>query len=167
MDRVKIVPGLQTHWYLNFQNYTDNLFDFSPSLTVTVYKTLDFTFASMSNNTRTYLYIPGWSGLPWVNPLTDLLDSFNFFNSADRIRSGFKIQTLSVKLVQHFPDWDVSLQYQASPQLITHTNLSGTQYTQNEWTPTFSIQAQWKAFSEIKSNIHQDYTGTPTVPSLR
>ena len=60
-DRVKVVPGLKTHWYLNIQNYIDNLFDFSPSLTLTVYKNLDLTFSSVSNNTRTYLYIPGWS----------------------------------------------------------------------------------------------------------
>ncbi len=167
-DRIVLVPGLKTHWYLNFQNYIDNLFDFSPSLTFKIYKSLDVTFSSLSTNTRTYLYIPGWSGLPWVNPLTDLLDSFNFANTADRQRSGFKIQTLSLKAVQHFPDWDVSVQYQASPQLITHTNPQTlAQYVQNEWTPTFSIQVQWNAVSEVKSNIHQDYTGTPTVPSLR
>jgi hypothetical protein len=166
-DRVRVVPGLKTHWYLNFQNYTDNLFDFNPSLTLSIYKSLDFTFSSLSTNTRTFLYIPGWSGLPWVNPLTDLLDSFNFFSDTDRIRSGFKIQTLSLKVVKHFPDWDVSVQYQASPQLITQTNAAGVQFVQNEWTPTFSIQVQWKAISEVKSNIHQDYTGVPTVPSLR
>ena len=166
-DRIKVVPGLKTHWYLNIQNYIDNLFDFSPSLTFTVYKTLDLTFSSVSNNTRTYLYIPGWSGLPWVNPLTDLLQSFNFANNDDRRRSGFKIQTFSLKAVQHFPDWDVSVEYQGSPQLITHTSSTGIQFVQNEWSPTFSIMVQWKAVSEVKSNIHQDYTGVPTVPSLR
>jgi hypothetical protein len=166
-DRIKLVPGLKAHWYLNVQNYIDNLFDFSPALTLTVFKSLDLTFSSTSNNTRTYLYIPGWSGLPWVNPLTDLLQSFNFFSRADRTRSGFKIQTISLKAVQHFPDWDVSVQYQGSPQLITHTNPSGTQFVQNEWSPTFSIQVQWKAVSEVKSNIHQEATGTTTVPSLR
>ena len=166
-DRVKVVPGLKTHWYLNFQNYIDNLFDFNPYLTFTIYKSLDLTFSSLSNNTRTYLYIPGWSGLPWVNPLTDLAQSFNFANNDDRRRSGFKIQTISLKAVQHFPDWDVSVEYQGSPQLITHTNASGMQYVQNEWSPTFSIQVKWKAVPEVKSNIHQEYTGTTTVPSLR
>jgi len=163
-DRVKLVPGLKTHWYLNFQNYIDNLFDFSPSLTLTVYKNLDFTFSSVSNNTRTYLYIPGWTSFPWVNPLTDLWQSFNFSNNDDRRRSGFKIQTLSLKVVQHFPDWDVSVQYQGSPQLITRTAPFSQQY---EWSPTFAIQVQWNGVSEVKSNIHQDYTGSPTVPSLR
>ena len=166
-DRIKVVPGLKTHWYLNLQTYIDNLFDFSPSLTLTVFKTLDLTFSSVSNNTRTYLYIPGWSGLPWVNPLTDLVQSFNFFNNDDRRRSGFKIQTFSLKAVQHFPDWDVSVEYQGSPQLITHTSPTGVQFVQNEWSPTFSILVQWKAVSEVKSTIHQEYTGTSTVPSLR
>jgi hypothetical protein len=102
-----------------------------------------------------------------VNPLTDLAQSFNFANNDDRRRSGFKIQTISLKAVQHFPDWDVSVEYQGSPQLITHTNASGMQYVQNEWSPTFSIQVKWKAVPEVKSNIHQEYTGTTTVPSLR
>ena len=166
LDRVKLVAGLKTHWYLNLQNYIDNLFDFSPSLTLTVFKNLDFTFSSTSNNTRTYLYFPSLSGLPAVNPLVDLADSFNFFNSDDRRRSGFKIQTISVKAVQHFPDWDLSVQYQGSPQLITYTQ-NGVQLQSYQWSPTFSIQVQWNAVSEVKSNIHQEYTGTTTVPSLR
>ncbi len=165
-DRIKIVAGLKTHWYLNYQTYTDNLFDFNPSLTLTIFKTLDLTFSSLSNNTRTYMYIPGWSAIQ-VNPLTDLLRSFNFFNEDDRTRSGFKIQTISLKAVQHFPDWDLSVTYSGSPQLITHTKTDGTQFQQNEWAPTFAIQVQWKGVTEIKSNIHQEYTGTETVPSLR
>ncbi|HET6451962.1 MAG TPA: hypothetical protein VFI08_11660, partial [Spirochaetia bacterium] len=166
-DRIQVTPGLKTHWYMNLQNYIDNLFDFSPSVTVTVYNNLDITFSSTSNNTRTYLYFPSLSHMPYVSPLTDLWESFNFANNDDRRRSGFKIQNISLKVVQHFPDWDASVQYTGSPQQVTHTNAAGTQYVQNEWTPTFSILVQWKAFSEIKSTIHQEYTGTTPVPSLR
>ncbi len=154
----------------------DNLFDFSPSVTLTVFKNLDFSFSSTSNNTRTYQYIPGLSTNPAIvtaqdglyGVLADVLRSFNFFNSTDRINSGFKIQTISVKAVQHFPDWDLSVQYQGSPQLITYTDsLTGVQRQSYQWSPTFSIQVQWNAVSEVKSNIHQEYTGTTTVPSLR
>ncbi len=74
-----------------------------------------------------------------MNPLTDLWQSFNFANNDDRRRSGFKIQTISLKAVQHFPDWDASVEYTGSPQLVTHTNALGAQYQQNEWSPTFSI----------------------------
>ena len=176
LDRVKLVAGLKTHWYLNLQNKVDNLFDFSPTLTLTVFKNLDFSFSSTSNNTRTYQYIPGLSTNPLVvtagdgayQALLDLLRSFNFSSSSDRITSGFKIQTIAVKAVQHFPDWDLSVQYQGSPQLITYTDAtSGVQRQSYQWSPTFSIQVQWNAVSEVKSNIHQEYTGTTTVPSLR
>jgi len=176
LDRVKLVAGLKTHWYLNLQNKVDNLFDFSPTLTLTVFKNLDFSFSSTSNNTRTYQYIPGLSTNPSVvtagdgayQALLDLLRSFNFSSSSDRITSGFKIQTIAVKAVQHFPDWDLSVQYQGSPQLITYTDAtSGVQRQSYQWSPTFSIQVQWNAVSEVKSNIHQEYTGTTTVPSLR
>jgi hypothetical protein len=175
-DRLKVTPGLKTHWYMNLQNPIDNLLDFSPAVTVTLFQNLDLTFSSTSNNTRTYLYFPSLVAQvnrgqavqsEVVDPLADLWRSFNFLNNDDRRRSGFKIQAISLKAVQHFPDWDASVEYTGSPQLVTHTNPSGTQFQQNEWSPTFSIQVQWHAFSEIKSTIHQEYTGTTAVPSLR
>jgi hypothetical protein len=151
---------------LNLQTNTDNLFDFSPSITLAVYKSLDLTFSSVSNNTRTYLYIPALAGDSWVNPLDDLLRSFNFFNNDDRTRSGFKIQTFSLKAVQHFPDWDVSVEYQGSPQLVAFTE-GGFQKVHTTWVPTFSIQVQWNSVAEVKSNIHQEAGSTTGVPSLR
>ncbi|MGA2480581.1 MAG: hypothetical protein ABSG63_17660, partial [Spirochaetia bacterium] len=163
-DRIKVSLGLKTHWYSNLQKFTDNLFDFSINLNVTINQALDFTFTSVSNNTRTYLYVPGWASavgaLP-VNPLTDLLESFNFFDDQARQRSGFKINSLSVKAVQHLHDWDLIFQYQGSPQLRVD---SSNQYT-NVWTPTFAIQVQWNAVPIIKSNIHQD--ATVPYPLLR
>jgi hypothetical protein len=165
-DRVKLTPGLKTHWYLNLQEKSDNLFDFSPSMTFTIYKNLDVTFSSVSNNTRTYQYIPALAGGAWVNPLDDLLRSFNFANNDDRRRSGFKIRTFSLKAVQHFPDWDVSVEYQGSPQLVTKTSGTNVQ-TVTEWTPTFSLQVQWNAVAEVKSNIHLDAGAATDVPSLR
>ncbi len=164
-DRIKLDLTLKTHWYLNLQNYLDNLFDFNLGINLTIFKFLDLTFSSVSTNSKTYRYIPSLAaaeGETWVNPLSDLLASFDFFDTRtsalnDRVRSAFKINTLAVKAVQHFPDWDLSFQYQGSLQLRTDPADNVLKYM---WTPSFAIQVQWNAVSEVKSNIHGDYTGT-------
>ena len=163
-DRIKTDLSVKTHWYMNLQNNLDNLFDFTLTFDVSIYKFLDISFSSYSNNSRTYLYFPEMAryyGQAPLNPLTDLINSFNFFNPTARINSSFKIRTITAKVVQHFGDWDLMFQYQGSPQLITTTNpVTFVQTTQYTWSPIFAIQVQWNAVPEIKSNIHGDSTGT-------
>lgn len=163
-DRIKTDLSVKTHWYMNLQNNLDNLFDFTLTFDVSIYKFLDISFSSYSNNSRTYLYFPSMArslGQVPLNPLTDLVNSFNFFNPVARTNSSFKIRTITAKVVQHFGDWDLTFQYQGSPQLITTTNpVTFAQITQYTWSPIFAIQVQWNAVPEIKSNIHGDSTGT-------
>ena len=157
-DRIKLDLSIKSHWYLNLQKYTDNLFDFSLNLTLSIYKFLDLTISSVSTNTKTYRYIRGWAAavgevLPAdrLNPLTDFLQSFDFFDSNNRIQSAFKIGAVAVKAVNHLHDWDLTLQYQGSPQMIT---TSGAPHY--EWIPTFAIQVQWNAVPQMKSDVHGD-----------
>jgi hypothetical protein len=165
-DRIKAALTIKTHWYQNLQNYTDNLFDFNFGINLSIFKFLDLSLTSVSTNSKTYRYIPAFAaaqGETWVNPFTDLFDSFNFFDNptdgtlSARVRSAFKIRTLAVTAVQHFPDWDLSFTYQGSPQLRRDPADNIMKYI---WTPTFAIQIQWNAVSEVKSSIHGDYTGT-------
>jgi lipopolysaccharide assembly outer membrane protein LptD (OstA) len=163
-DRVKLDLSIKSHWNMNLQNYLDNLFDFNLGINLTIFKFLDLSVSSVSTNSKTYRYFPALAaaeGETWVNPLSDLLESFNFFDTRasafnDRVRSAFKIRTLSVKAVQHFPDWDLSFQYQGSPQLRRDPADNVLKFM---WTPSFSIQVQWIAVSEAKSAVHGDYTG--------
>jgi hypothetical protein len=165
-DRVKIDASVKTHWYLNLQSYPDNLFDFNLGINVAISKFMDFSISSVSTNSKTYRYIPSLAaaqGETWINPLYDLLRSFNFFDTraqqlSDRVQSAFKIRTLAIKAVQHFPDWDLSLQYQGSPQLRIDP-LDKLKQQKYIWTPTFSIQVQWNAVSEVKSSVRGDSTG--------
>ncbi len=165
-DRIKTDLSVKTHWYMNLQpkKYTDNLFDFTLTFNVSIYKFLDLSFSSMSNNSRTYLYFPSMArslGQTPIDPITDLINSFNFFDKTARTNSSFKIRTITAKAVQHFGDWDLTFQYQGSPQLITTTDkTTSKQTTQYTWSPTFAIQIQWNAVPEIKSNVHGDNTGT-------
>jgi hypothetical protein len=160
-DRVRLDGAIATSWSLNLQKYTDNLFDFSLKVNAVVSEFLELSFTSLSTNTRTYRYIPGWreavegTGAPWVNPFADLLSSFSFANRKDREDSQFKIRTLAIKAVHHLHDWDLSFEYQGSPQLSTPA--SGPR--QYEWVPTFILQVQWAPVQEVKSRIRKDATG--------
>jgi hypothetical protein len=157
-DRIRLDSTVSTAWNVNLQRYTDSTFDFSLRLGLAVSRLLDLSFTSVSSNSRTYRYIPGWPeavGETWVNPLTDLLASYNFWNISDRYKSGFKIRTLAVKAVHHLHDWDLTFEYQGTPQLVTLA--SGLR--QYQWTPTFSILVQWLPVPEVKSRIHQDTSG--------
>ncbi len=143
-DRIRLDSTVSTAWNVNLQRYTDSMFDFSLRLGLTVSRLLELSFTSVSSNGKTYRYIPGWPeavGETWVNPLTDLLASYNFWNISDRYKSGFKIRSLAVKAVHHLHDWDLTFEYQGTPQLVTLA--SGQR--QYQWTPTFSILVQWLA----------------------
>jgi len=162
-DRVKIEAGLRTSWFMNIQRFTDNLFDFAPRLTLSVHDVLDLSFSSLSVNTKTYRYIPGLAerlGDPvgWVNPLWDLVRSFNFFDTDppaanDRYLSAFKIRSISLKAVHHLHDWNLTVEYTGSPKLVTEPT------KQYEWSPTFSIQLQWLAVPELKAAARGDRDG--------
>jgi hypothetical protein len=165
-DRIKLSVTVNSHWYLNLQRYSDNLMDFGVNLTLSIYKFMEFTFSSYSSNTKTYRYIPGWAVAVGetdlesyqTNLFGDLLSSFDFFGPDSfrhRSETGFKIGTISVKGVQHLHDWDLVFQYQGSPQLLADPVTGKQQYT---WSPAFSIQVQWNAVPEVKSNVHLDTT---------
>jgi hypothetical protein len=156
-NRMKIAAGLRTSWGMDVQRYTDNLFEFAPQLTMSVSEALDLTFSSLSVNTKTYRYIPGL-GTPlaeeyWVNPFVDLVKSFNFFYPADRYDSAFKIRSISLKAVHHLHDWDLTVEYSGSQQLVTSPT------KQYAWSPKFSIQLQWLAVPELKTAASGDRAG--------
>jgi hypothetical protein len=159
-DRVRLDASVKSAWNMNLQDkkYTENIFDFTFQLSLTVFQSLELTFSSVSYNSTTYRYFPSWAtaeGTTWRDPITDLLKSVNFFNINDRYDSGFKIRSLSLKAVHHLRDWDLSVEYQGAPQLRTQAN--GTR--RYEWSPTFSVLVQWLAVPEIKGRVHGDYTG--------
>ncbi|HUI69863.1 MAG TPA: hypothetical protein VL354_05035 [Spirochaetia bacterium] len=151
-DRIKVDASVQSSYNINLQNKLVNELDFTFNLNFSIYKFLDITFSSVSYNNQTYLYFAPYN----VNPLTDLLKSFNFFNVQDRYQSNFKIRSLSVKLVHHLRDWDLSFEYSGSPQLNSATNAI-------EWTPAFTFRVKWLAVPFLQSTIQGDQTGVTVL----
>ncbi len=151
-NRILWSTSVAANWNINLLRFTENLLDFKFSTTLSIYKFLDLTFSAETTNAATYRYIPGLPeqiGQSQLSPFSDLVDSFNFFSTAARSRSNFKMKSVSLSLVHHLGDWDLSVQYTGSPQLVYASN--GT--TSYQWTPTLSIAVQWKPVPELKSNI--------------
>ncbi len=157
-NRINFEMAVATDWHINLQKYADNEFSFKLKLNLTIYKFLDLSFSSESYNKRTYLYIPAMADrvdMNWVNPLYDLVKSFNFFHIEDRYASSFKLRRIALKIIHHLHDWDVYAEYSGKPTLST--NAAGV--SSYIWEPAFSIFVKWNAIPQIKSTIKHDTTG--------
>ena len=149
-NRITFSLGVNSQWQLNMVKFTDSTFTFGLNLTLHIADFLDFSFSSLSQNSVTYLYIPEYAaaiGRQWRNPLTDLLQSFNFFSNQDRQNSAFKLQQLAFTATHDLGDWTLSVTYSGSPQLGTTTP---PQYT---WTSQVSIVVDWKPIPELKGGV--------------
>lgn len=133
-------------WEYDFQQTYDNLLSITCEANLSIFEFLDLTITTTSLNTSTDRYMTGQ-----VNPLWDLIRSFNFFSLQDRYASGFKLDTIEVALVHHMRDWDLYLDYSGSFAYSESDNVW-------RWDPSASIYITWKAFPEIdlKTTIEHD-----------
>ncbi len=157
-NRIKLELLMNTSWSMDLQEFSENYMDFSFGLNLFIYKFLEISFNATSYNNKTYRYFPGFAqklGEPWVNPITDLLKSFNFASREDRLSSSFKLKSFSLSAVHHLHDWDLTFTYTGSPVLVTDPD-GKLKY---EWESSFSIFLQWIPIPEMKSNIRYDPTG--------
>ena len=156
-NRSRLESSINSSWSLNLYPNSIGLYDnnltFSFTLKYFLYKFLEFSITTNSYNNRTYQYLPGF-GPVWVNPLTDLLKSFNFFNIDDRKASAFKIRSVVVDMVHHMHDWDLTLRYEGKPLL--ETQALKPVYT---WSDSFSILLQWIPIPELRNNLKADKDG--------
>jgi hypothetical protein len=158
-NRVTLEGRISTSWRLNLQEFTKSILDFTFAMNFSVYQFLEFSLAVSSFNTKTYRYIPAYAALadePWVNPLVDLLRSFNFFNISDRLLSSFNLRTISMKLVHHLHDWDLSAEYTGKQSIKTLPDGS-EEYI---WAPVFTISLEWRPIPEIQKQISGNEDGT-------
>ena len=156
-NRSRLEAAINSSWsmnlYPNTAGFYDNNLIFTFNMKYILYKFLELSVTTNSYNNRTYRYFPGMTTV-WINPLTDLLKSFNFFDIQDRYDSAFKLKNMVVDMVHHMHDWDLTLRYEGKPLLET---IAGKPtYT---WADTFSILLQWIPIPEIRSNLTGDKDG--------
>jgi hypothetical protein len=143
-----------SNWRLVLRRTTDSSLDFRTSLNVGIEEFLEFQFSSKSQNRSSYRYIPALAdrvGLEPVSPVSDILGSLNFFNTQDRRAALFNLRSISVKLVHHLGDWDVTMEYSGAPELDASSGVSVY-----EWNGRFSFFVQWRPIPEMKRRVTVD-----------
>jgi len=146
----------------SFLRFTDSSLDFTMGLTFKVHEFLDLSFSSTSRNSSLWRYYPGLFTIPVHveprNPLTDLIDSFNFFEADDaaRKRSLFKLKALSLSATHKLHDWDLGLTFSASPVLAYDAVLGRNDY---QFKTSLSLTLSWRTVSQIKASYKAEAVG--------
>ena len=140
---------------MNILQFTDNNLDFSLTFDFWLYRFLQLRLTTTSYNNRTFLYFPKLAeklGQARVDPLSDLIDSFNFFDREARERSAFNLRSIKVEAIHYLHDWNLSLSYEGRPYLLE--TVDPNEY---QWKSTFSVILQWQPIPEFRANIRQSW----------
>jgi hypothetical protein len=103
---------------------------------------------TLSLNENMWRYFPSETENP-INPVKDLLMSFNFFNSEDRKASNFKLKTISFGFVRDLHEWELIFDYTGQRSLIP----DGTAY---RWEQTFTISLGLKQVEGVRIHTSVD-----------
>ncbi len=163
--------GLNASWLINLQQYTQMPLSVSYTFNLAVSRFLDISLTHTFTNNLMYMYFPGIvqsfgvPGLATRNFFTDVANSLELWNPSALQLGAFKASSIALNLTHYMDDWQIQLNYQASPQIP----VGSTQY---QWVSTLTFLIQWYPFPQVKANVQQDSTGqwsiqnpqTPGVP---
>lgn len=147
-DRLSWSLALGANARQSFLRFTDSSMDVTASFNLSLHRFLDLSFQASSRNASLWRYFPGLFDLPDglvfepVDPIADIVRSFNFFDRAERERALFKLKSLSLKAVHKLEDWDLSLDLGLQPVL------KDARY---EFRTNVTVLLAWRGIPEIKS----------------
>jgi hypothetical protein len=150
-NRIRVGTILNTSWSMNIEQCTENSLDLSLTFDFWLYRFLKLSLTTSSYNNRTYQYFPALAaklGQSPVDPIRDLLYSFDFFSKNSRQhreQSAFNLRSITLEAVHYLHDWNLTLSYEGKPVL----DEGAMQY---QWRSSFSILLQWLPIPEIRSN---------------
>jgi len=149
-NRIKIQLGLSSTLQFNLVRITDSYFTFAPKIIFNIHEFWDFSFGSSSRNDVIARYFQKALNLPVAIPgntniLTDLAQSFYFWDRSKREASGFKLQSLDIGFTHYLKDWKLKLNCEIKPQL---KNVGARKYY--EFSPTITFAVEWNPISDIK-----------------
>jgi len=153
-NRIELSSSLNATLQFNLIRYNESLFQFSWDTKFSIAEFVDLKLSIDSANNSIYRYIPAYSeaiGKEPLNLFDDLLKSFNFFRTDDRIASNFNLQSISFSLIHYMHDWQLNMQYSGKPRL-NDDNLY-------KWRSEFSIFVQWNPIPEIRKEATYDEDG--------
>ncbi|MFW6180790.1 MAG: hypothetical protein ACOC8N_03505, partial [Spirochaetota bacterium] len=134
-------------WRHFFVNPTLDTLDSTFRLDVS-FRYLSAYFKVLSRNEELWRYFPSAArerGFEPINPVTDLVKSFNFFNREDREESNFNLKAISFGVVRDLHDWELQLDYTGTRAL----SYDGTRYV---WDNIFSISIGLREVESVKAH---------------
>ena len=149
-NRIKIQLGLSSTLQFNLVRITDSYFTFAPKIIFNIHEFWDFSFGSSSRNDVIARYFQKALNLPVVIPgntniLTDLAQSFYFWDRSKREAAGFKLQSLDIGFTHYLKDWTLKFNCEIKPQL---KNRGARKYY--EFSPIITFAVEWNPISDIK-----------------
>jgi len=139
------------YWSHNFSDpFLDSLgSNFYAGFDLKRYLTIYFSVYSKNDNMWKYFSkISEEEGTEKINPIVDLLKSFNFFNVEDRKSSNFKMKSISFGFIHDLHDWQLVFDY-TGKRVISY---DASRYI---WDNTFSISIGLKEVKDV--NIHTQF----------
>ena len=148
-NRIKIQLGLSSTLQFNLVRITDSYFTFAPKIIFNIHEFWDFSFGSSSRNDVIARYFQKALNLPVVIPgntniLTDLAQSFYFWDRPKREAAGFKLQSLDIGFTHYLKDWTLKFNCEIKPQL---KNRGARKYY--EFSPIITFAVEWNPISDI------------------
>ena len=140
---------------MNILQFTDNSLDLSLTFDFWLYRFLKLSLTTSSYNNRTFLYFSNLAeklGQVPVNPITDLINSFNFFDREAREQSAFNLRSIKVEAVHYLHDWNLTLSYEGKPYLME--TVDPNEY---QWKSNFSVILQWQPIPELRSHLKREW----------
>ena len=155
--RNRIRWGVRTDALLrmNLLRYTESFLDFRLGFNLKIHEFLDLSFSSVSRNAVVYQYVGSLAdrvNVPQRSAVEDIVQSFNFGNRAAREDSPFNIQSISVAAVHHLDDWDFTVRYTGSPELVQ----DGSGADRYRWVPLLELSLVWRPIPEIRTEVRFD-----------
>lgn len=149
-NRIKIQLGLSSALQFNLVRITESYLTFAPKIIFNIHEFWDFSFGSSSRNDVIARYFQKALNLSVVIPgntniLTDLAQSFYFWDRAKREASGFKLQSLDIGFTHYLKDWTLKFNCEIKPQL---KNAGSRKYY--EFSPTITFAVAWDPIGDIK-----------------
>jgi hypothetical protein len=153
-NRVLIDAGADLSWQSSLTRFTESSLRFSFSGSVVIHEFLRFSLQTSSLNSQSYVYVPDLArtvGREPRNILVDLARSFNFFSRADRLASGFNLQSIQLNAVHDLGDWDLTVGYRGQPEIVETEDSRAY-----EWRGTLDVKLQWRPIKELTTSITVD-----------
>jgi len=157
-NRLSLSMNVDTKLLYDLQKHTNSNLQFTAGFSLLINKFMDLKLSATSKNMVVFRYFKGIPGMekytqmyidgPQNNVLTDLVDSFNFFDTSKRERSGFKMERFNIEAIHHLGDWDATLKVVMSPYLDTKS--TPQKYDINT---EITFLVQWSSISEIKTDL--------------